>query len=162
GVRPVHNRRNKDPQSAMDMREPTMRARKLIRHLLVALLGALRTYGAFTSVSQRSQERSQILLLFLGQLQLEEQVEELHGIFERGQPAVMEVRRRILDPAQGEGLDPALSTAVTAVFDAQVVHEVVRVEWRRMTGGTLGFAVEQGLATQLGSGCLAREQLAKA
>ena len=53
-------------------------------------------------------EGDQRLLLRLIQLQTEGEVEKLHGIFKRQESAIMQVRRGILDAAQGEGLDRPL------------------------------------------------------
>src|SRR4051794_32304206 len=61
--------------------------------------------------SELPQERDQIGLLLGTQLHIEDQVEELNGILERRQAAVVEIRGRVLDAAEREGLDPALGAA---------------------------------------------------
>src|SRR5262249_50530244 len=49
---------------------------------------------------QLLKEGSQIRLLILRQLQLQDQVEEFHSILQRKEPAIMQVRRRLLDAAE--------------------------------------------------------------
>src|SRR5689334_18619825 len=93
--------------------------------------------------SQGPQEGDEITLLGLAQLEVEEEVEELDAVLEGGQPAVVEVRRRVLDAPQREGLDPALGPAAVELLDAQVVHLVVQVERRRVARRAAGLAVEQ-------------------
>ena len=58
------------------------------------------------AISKLSHERDKIDLLFLGQLQLQDEVEELHRVFQGEQPAIVEVRRRVLDTAQRKGYRP--------------------------------------------------------
>ena len=58
-------------------------------HVLVAATVAL----------QRAKEGHEIALLLRQQLQLEHEIEELHGVVERQQPIVVQIRRRILDAA---------------------------------------------------------------
>jgi len=57
---------------------------------------------------ERTQERHQVLLLLRIEFDAEDQVEELHGVVERQQAIVVQVRRRVLDAAQREGLDRAI------------------------------------------------------
>jgi hypothetical protein len=52
-----------------------------------------------------AQEGDQIGLLLLAQLQLLDQIEELHHIFERQHPSVVQIRRRLFYAAQREGLE---------------------------------------------------------
>src|SRR3954447_24602671 len=66
--------------------------------------------------SQRQHIGDQRVLLFLGQLEAEHQIEEFNSIGERQQAAVVEVRRRILDAAQCQGLNRAIRD------DGKVVH----------------------------------------
>ena len=47
----------------------------------------------------------QVVLLWLAELELQHQVKELDRIVERQQAVIVKVRRGILDPTQGEGLD---------------------------------------------------------
>src|SRR5438445_12801316 len=67
---------------------------------------------------QRAQEGDQISLLVLSQLQVEEQVKELDGILQGRQSTIVQIRRRVLDAAQREGLDPSLGAAAVEFFDA--------------------------------------------
>src|SRR5438876_3194925 len=92
--------------------------------------------------SEGAQERYQVLLLGLRQLHAEDEIEELHGVVEGQEPAVVQVRGRVLDPAQGEGLDRPIHRGHPTVdqlraeeaLGAEVVHEVVGVVRGRMTG----------------------------
>src|SRR5688572_10678682 len=81
-------------------------------------------------------EGDQRLLLRLIQLQTEDEVEKVHGIFKRQESAIMQVRRGILDAAQGEGLDRPFGVNPLAIdhawlieaLDLQVVHLIVKIE----------------------------------
>ena len=109
---------------------------------------------------QRAKERDQVGLLLVSQLCAEHQIEELDGVFEREQAVVVQIRRRIFDAAQREGLDGAVGAGLATVnhllveeaLDAQVVHGVVGVIGRRVAGGTLGLAKEERLSAQLVKG----------
>src|SRR5215211_4104743 len=70
--------------------------------------------------SQRQHVGDQRVLLFLGQLEAEHQVEEFDSVGEGQQAAVVEVRRRILDAAQRQGLDRAIRD------NGEVVHDQTR------------------------------------
>ena len=60
-------------------------------------------------------------------------VEELDGVLEREQAPVVEVRRRVLDAAQREGLDRPLGAPAVEALDLEVVHRVVgEVRLRRV------------------------------
>jgi hypothetical protein len=59
-------------------------------------------------VSQDAQVRHQVLLLLRGQLGAEHEVEELDRVLQREQAPVVQIRRRVLDAAQREGLEDAL------------------------------------------------------
>ena len=62
---------------------------------------------------QAPQIRHQVALLLVRQLQRQHQVEELDRVLQRQQPAVVMVRRRILDAAERERLDrPVLDVAL--------------------------------------------------
>src|SRR6266508_924873 len=95
--------------------------------------------------SEGAQERYQILLLRPGQLHGEDEIEELHRVVQGQEPAVVQVRGRILDPAQGEGLDRPVHGGHPTVdqlraeeaLGPEVVHEVVGVVRGRMTGRAL-------------------------
>src|ERR1043166_7784273 len=88
----------------------------------------------FSYGSQGQQVSEKGVLLRLGQLEAEHQVEELDRIGERQQPPVMQVGRGILDAAQGQGLDRSVREHDEIVDDQprrieplelQVVHVVV-------------------------------------
>src|SRR4030095_7285077 len=101
--------------------------------------------------SKSSQERHDVSLFGGRKFRFDNQIEKLHGIVQSQQTPVMQVRRRVLDPAQREGLDrpvtrghPALDqTRLEESFHAKVVHQIVCVIWSRMTGSTPGFPEEQ-------------------
>src|SRR4029077_10274877 len=85
------------------------------------------------------------------------QVEELDGVLEGQQAAIMQVRRTVLDPAQREALDRAVARLTwQKALNMQIVHLVVEVEGRRVTRRALRLAEEQLLAAQLALGRLLR------
>ena len=106
------------------------------------------TVSAADQASEGVEERQQILLLFFGQFCAEDEVEELDGVVEREKATVVHVRRRVLDPAQREGLDRSVADhGVIAnrarrveAFRLQVVHEVVAVDRDAVAGAALRFA----------------------
>src|SRR4051812_21156077 len=51
---------------------------------------------------ERSHEGSEVLLFLTAEPELEDQIEELDGIFERQAAAVVQVRRAVLDTAKRE------------------------------------------------------------
>src|SRR5690606_34930455 len=104
------------------------------------------------------QVADQVALLLLRQLQSENEVEELDGIVEGQQPAVVQIRRAVLDAAQREGLRRSAVGHLTAVDDLvlvvkalhlQVVHEVVAEDRRRVTLRAAAVAEEDLLASKL-------------
>ena len=107
---------------------------------------------------------------FLGrrELRFEHEIEELDGVFECQQPAVVEIRRRIFDAPQREGLDRSVGAGSAAVdhafgeeaLSAQIVHREIGVIRRRVTGRALCFAEEQLLATHLRLAGFARVEFA--
>src|ERR1700704_4323210 len=76
-------------------------------------------------------ERHERRLLLRVELELEDQIEELHRVLQREQAAVMEIRWRFLDAAQGERFDWPLRGRHEAVdrlrlvetIDLQVMHQ---------------------------------------
>src|SRR5450631_149684 len=90
---------------------------------------------AETRGSQRPHERHQVLLLLRIQLQFQDEVEELHRVLQRQQAVVVQVRRRVLDAAEREGLYRTVGRRRATVnrdlleesLHLQVVHEVVGV-----------------------------------
>ena len=61
---------------------------------------------------QLPQERDEVGLLLLGQLQLQDEVEELDGVLQGQAAAVVQVRRAVLDAAQRERLDRPVARLV--------------------------------------------------
>ena len=59
-----------------------------------------------------AQEGDEVGLLLAAQAQLEDQAEELDRVLQGGQPAVVQVRRAVLDAAQPEGLDRPVARLV--------------------------------------------------
>src|SRR5262249_6640260 len=108
--------------------------------------------------SQRLHERDDVLLLLLVQLQPEDQVEVLNRVVERQQTTVMQVRRRILDAAKwarlgdsaGYGVAAGYQLSAIELLGLQVVHQIIRVERRLVTGRALRLAEEQFLPALLG------------
>src|SRR5205823_11541172 len=56
---------------------------------------------------QRPQERDKIMLLLLGEAQVEPLAVEVHGVGQRGRRAVVEVRRAAGEPTQDRALEAA-------------------------------------------------------
>src|SRR5438552_17988733 len=71
--------------------------------------------------SEAEQIGDQIFLLRGGELQLQNQIEELDRVVQRRQAAIVEVRRGILNPTQGEGFDRAFGPASIEALHPQVV-----------------------------------------
>src|SRR5437879_198598 len=67
--------------------------------------------------SQRPQEGDQVGFFLLGELEPLDEVEELDGVLQRQAAAVVQVRRTLLDTAQGERLDRPV---------ARLVHEAIQ------------------------------------
>src|SRR5688572_2817236 len=82
---------------------------------------------------QLPQKRGEVDLLFRRQLQFEDEVKELDGVFDRQTSAVVQVGRAILQPAQSEGLDRSVARLSREPFHLQIMHQVVKIERRRMT-----------------------------
>jgi hypothetical protein len=55
--------------------------------------------------SQHAHEGDEILFFLFIEFKLQDDVEELHGIFQRQKSPVMEIRRAFFDPPKREGLD---------------------------------------------------------
>ena len=62
---------------------------------------------------QAPQEGDEVAFFLLVELQREHQVEELHRVVQRQQPAVVVVGRRIFDAAERERLDRAVGRVVS-------------------------------------------------
>src|SRR5947207_15980613 len=98
--------------------------------------------------SESAQEGHQILLLRRGQLVGEDEVEELDRILEREEPTIVEIGRRVLNPAQREGLDRPVGARHCAVdqyrlveaLGVQIVNEVVGIVGPRLAGAALPVA----------------------
>src|SRR5947209_5215013 len=88
-----------------------------------------------------AQEGYQVLLLLFGELQFLDEVEELHRVFQRQAAAVVEVGRAVLDAPQRKGFHrPIPGFVLEEPLHVQVMHLVVKEEWRRVAGGALGLA----------------------
>src|ERR1700675_2646281 len=74
--------------------------------------------------SEGAKERDQIALLLGGQFRAEHQIEELDRIIERQQATVVQVGRRILDPAQREGLHGSVADFIQAVDHFRLAEAV--------------------------------------
>src|SRR4029453_2647310 len=94
------------------------------------------------SPSQDPHEGDQITLLLGGEVECQDQIEELDRIFEGQAPAVMQVRWTLLDTAQRKGLDRPQRGFVHKPLDFEIVHLVIEVERGRMTGGALPLSKE--------------------
>src|SRR5439155_25584056 len=89
---------------------------------------------------QLAHEGDQGGLLPRRQLYAQDEVEELHRILQREQPPIVQVRRRILDTPQGEGLDRPLGMNPLTIdgagrieaFHFQIVHLVGEIDGRRV------------------------------
>src|SRR5580700_10181818 len=91
-------------------------------------------------------ELNQIVLFLGSEFEFQDQVEELHRVFQCQKPAVMEIRWAVLDTPQRERLDRSISGFVSQEsLDLEVVHLVIEIKRRWMAGGTLRFAKEQFL-----------------
>src|SRR6476646_10811857 len=101
---------------------------------------------------QLPHELNQIVLFLDSEFEFQDQVEELHRVFQCQKPTVMEIRRAVLDTAQRERLNRSISCFVfQEALDVEVVHLVIEIHRCRMAGRTLRFAKEQFLARKFGS-----------
>lgn len=71
---------------------------------------------------KRPQECHKILLLILSEFCLQDHVEEFNCVIQSQQPPIVEVRRRILDAAQGESLDRTIGTCHHPVDHTRITH----------------------------------------
>ena len=103
------------------------------------------------------------VVLFLGsEFEFQDQVEELHRVFQRQKPAVMEIRWAVLDTPQRERLNRSISCLVfQESLDVEVVHLVIEINGRRMAGGALRLAKEQFLAREFAGRGLRRVEPAR-
>src|SRR6188474_760393 len=93
----------------------------------LALWRCLLTVPGF-SPSQDPHEGHQIALLLRSKLECQDQIEELDRIFEGQTPAVMQVRRALLDAAERKGLDGSQRRFVDKPLDSEIVHLVIKIE----------------------------------
>src|ERR1700722_10929536 len=113
--------------------------------------------GRPRSPSQLPQERYQVCLLLLAELQFLDEIEELDGVLQCQTAAVVEVRRAVLDAPQREGLDGPVSCFVLEEpLQMEVMHLVIEVKRRRMADGALRLAKEQLLPPEFALGGLGR------
>src|SRR5690606_20767894 len=118
--------------------------------------------------SQAQQIGDQSVLLPLRQIHAENQVEELDRVGERQQAAVVQIGRRVLYAAQGEGLDRAVRhdgeivddlLRLVEPFELQIVHIVVHERrLRNVTFRAAAFAQKHALALELDLARLGRIQ----
>src|SRR4029077_10930741 len=102
---------------------------------------------------ERVEEREQVAFLRVGEAGLEDEVEELDGVVEGQQAAVVQVGGRVLDAAEREGLDRSVGAGdhpvdvarLVEALGAQVVHQVVGVIGGRVADAALRLVVEQDL-----------------
>src|ERR1700676_4729609 len=95
---------------------------------------------------QLPHELNQIVLFLGSEFEFQDQVEELHRVFQCQSPAVMEIRWAVLDTPQRERLNRSIAGFVLQEsLDVEVVHLVIEIDRRRMAGGALRFAKEQCL-----------------
>src|SRR5581483_7505897 len=103
---------------------------------------------------QSAQESDQIFFLLRRQVELFDEIEKLDRVLKRQQAAIVQVRWRLFDAAQREGLDRPLRGDHHAAFHAravealnlQIMHQPVGVVRRRVTGRATGFAEEEVFA----------------
>src|ERR1700732_2608267 len=101
--------------------------------------------------------------LFLGsEFEFQDQVEDLHRVFQCQKPAVVEIRWAVLDTPQRDRLNRSISCFVfQESFDVEVVHLVIEIKGGRMAGGALRFAKEQTLARDFAGRGLRRVEPAR-
>src|SRR5271155_1960221 len=78
-------------------------------HALARAEDCTASTSAFGFSSKRPQELHQILFLRRRQIRAQDEVEEFDRVLQSQEPAVMQIRRRILHAAQREGLDRTVS-----------------------------------------------------
>jgi hypothetical protein len=106
---------------------------------------------------QLPHELNQIVLFLGSEFEFQDQIEELHRVFQCQKPAVMEIRWAFLDTPQRERLNRSISCFVfQESLDVEVVHLVIEINRRWMAGGTLRFAKEQSLTREFTSRGLRR------
>ena len=111
---------------------------------------------------QLPHELNQIVLFLGSEFEFQDQVEELHRVFQCQKPAVMEIRWAVLDTPQRERLNRSISCFVfQESLDVEVVHLVIEIRGGRMAGGALPFAKEQFLARDFASRGLRRVEPAR-
>ena len=111
---------------------------------------------------QLPHELNQIVLFLGSEFEFQDQIEELHRVFQCQKPAVMEIRWAVLDTPQRERLNRSISCFVfQESLDVEVVHLVIEINRRRMAGGTLRFAKEQFLPREFASRGLRRVEPAR-
>src|SRR6478736_450377 len=118
--------------------------------------------------SKRVQERPQVGLLACRQLCPEDQIEKLDRVVECEQTTIVEVRRRVLDAAQREGLDRTFGGRQNSVdgsvaeeaLELEIVQGVVGVIRRRMARRALALVEEHVLTAQFLGARLVRIELA--
>src|ERR1700719_1450352 len=106
---------------------------------------------------QLPHEINQVVLFLGSEFEFQDQVEELHRVFQCQKPAVVEIRWAVLDTPKRERLIRSISCFVfQESLDVEVVHLVIEIRRRWMAGGALRFAKEQFLAREFASRGLGR------
>src|SRR5205814_656553 len=78
-----------------------------------------------------------------GELEAEDEIEELDAIFQGEAAAIVEVRRAVLNAAQGESLDGTVGRLMGEALDVKVVVLVIEIGGRDMARGALRLAEEE-------------------
>ena len=105
--------------------------------------------------SQLPEKCNEILFFLAIQMELLNKIKEFNSVFQRQEPSVMQIWRRVLYPPQWECLDRSFSPNVLIVnrlrlvesLYLKVMHLVVRIVRGIMTIGTLPLAEKDGLAS---------------
>jgi hypothetical protein len=118
--------------------------RQVLGHLTVGDFDARYGFGhGVTATLELPHELNQIVLFLGSEFEFEDQVEELHGIFQCQSPTVVEIRWAVLDTPQRKCLNRSIAGFVfQEPLDVEVVHLVIEIDRRRMAGGALRFAKE--------------------
>jgi hypothetical protein len=103
----------------------------------------------------RSEEQStdvshdEIMLFSLGHLHACDEAKKFNRILQRQEASIVEIRRRIFNPAKRKCLGRALRSPFVKSFYSKIMHRIVGVKRRLMTLGAAGLPEKECLATQL-------------
>jgi len=93
----------------------------------------------------RSEEQStdvshdEIMLFSLGHLHACDEAKKFNRILQRQEASIVEIRRRIFNPAKRKCLDRALRSPFVKSFYSKIMHRIVGVKRRLMTLGAAAF-----------------------